>query len=72
MLKIDDVGLPNLLPGKRYYMELIQNECNVKNIFDAVRKTEELIPYSSENASLIRDIIKGNGYSEAIKAIKAL
>ena len=72
MLKIDDVGLPNLLLGKRYYMELIQNECNVKNILDAVRKTEELIPYSSENASLIKDIIKGNGYSEAIKVIKAL
>ena len=72
MLKIDDVGLPNLLLGKRYYMELIQNECNVKNILDAVRKTEELIPYSSENAYLIKDIIKGNGYSEAIKVIKAL
>lgn len=72
MLKIDNVGLPNLLLGKRHYIELIQNECNVENLIDAVKATEDLIPYSSEYASMIRELLKGNGYSEAIKAIEAL
>ena len=72
MLRIDNVGLPNLLLGKRQYIELIQNECNVENLIDAVKATEDLIPYSSEYASMIRGLLKGNGYSEAIKAIEAL
>ena len=72
MLKIDSVGLPNLLLGKKYYLELIQNECNVENLIDAVKATEDLIPRSSKYALLIRELLKGNGYSEAIKAIEAL
>ena len=44
MLRIDNVGLPNLLLGKRHYIELIQNECNVENLIDAVKATEDLIP----------------------------
>ena len=72
MLRIDNVGLPNLLLGKRQYIELIQNECNVENLIDAVKATEDLIPHSSEYASMIRELLKGNGYSEAIKAIEAL
>ena len=54
------------------YIELIQNECNVENLIDAVKATEDLIPNSSEYASVIRELLKGNGYSEAIKAIEAL
>ena len=72
MLRIDNVGLPNLLLGKRHYIELIQNECNVENLIDAVKATEDLIPHSSEYASMIRELLKGDGYSEAIKAIEAL
>ncbi len=72
MLRIDNVGLPNLLLGERHYIELIQNECNVENLIDAVKATEDLIPHSSEYASMIRESLKGNGYSEAIKAIEAL
>ena len=37
-----------------------------------VKATEDLIPHSSEYASMIRELLKGNGYSEAIKAIEAL
>ena len=72
MLKIDDVGLPNLLLGKRYYLELIQKECNAKNILDAVTETEDKIQFSSEQARLIRLMIKGRGYSEAVRAITAI
>ena len=36
MLKVDNIGLPNLLL-KRYFSELLQNECTKENIYNASR-----------------------------------
>jgi|TARA_A100001015_G_scaffold80679_1_gene89366 lipid-A-disaccharide synthase len=72
MLKIQDVGLPNLLYGKRHYIELIQNQCNVENIINAVNETLCFIPNREKDASFLRNALKGKGYPEAIKAIRTL
>ena len=40
MLKIDDVGLPNLLLGSRKFPELIQKECTPQEILKAVESID--------------------------------
>jgi lipid A disaccharide synthetase len=40
MLKIDDVGLPNLLLGSRKFPELIQKKCTPQEILKAVESTD--------------------------------
>ena len=72
MLKIKDVGLPNLLLGERIYKELIQNDCNVDNIIQAVEETKNSIPETIKNSELLRNMLKGKGNSEAVKTITVL
>ena len=72
MLKIQNVGLPNLLFGKRHYIELIQSQCNVENIINAVNETLCLIPNGEKDASFLSNALKGKGYPEAINAIRTL
>ena len=72
MLKIKNVGLPNLLFGERIYKELIQNDCNVDNIIQAVEETKNSIPETIKNSELLRNMLKGKGNSEAVKTITVL
>ena len=72
MLKIENIGLPNLLLSKRYYKELLQNDFNKENILKSVTETKGLISESLENANTLRNMLKGNGYYEATKSISSL
>ena len=70
MLKIDDVGLPNLLLGSRKFPELIQKKCNPKTIFNALESinSEHLNSLSDE----LRSLLVGSDEIEYIKAILEL
>jgi lipid-A-disaccharide synthase len=46
MLKIENIGLPNLLLSKRYYKELLQKDFNKENILKSVTETKGLISES--------------------------
>jgi lipid-A-disaccharide synthase len=72
MLKIENIGLPNLLLSKRYYKELLQKDFNKENILKSVTETKSLISESLENANKLRNMLKGNGYYEATKSISSL
>ena len=70
MLKIDDVGLPNLLLGSRKFPELIQKKCNPKTILNALESinSEHLNSLSDE----LRSLLVGSDEIEYIKAILEL
>ena len=72
MLKMKDVGLPNLLLGERKYTELIQSDCNVTNIIQAAEEIQENTLERSKYAELLRNILTGKGNSEAAKIITTL
>ena len=72
MLKIENIGLPNLLLSKRYYQELLQKDFNKENILKSVNETKGLISESLENANTLRNMLKGTGYYEATKLISSL
>ena len=72
MLKMKDVGLPNLLLGDRKYSELIQSDCNVANIIQAAEEIQENTPENSKYAELLRNTLIGKGNSEAAKVITTL
>ena len=58
MLKVDLIGLPNLLLNKSIYPELIQNKCTAKQI-------NHLIQIQNDNSSEmeIKSILKGKGFA---------
>ena len=70
MLKIDDVGLPNLLLGSRKFPELIQKKCNPKTILNALESinSKHLNSLSDE----LRSLLVGSDEIEYIKAILEL
>jgi|TARA_B100001057_G_C22281334_1_gene730897 lipid A disaccharide synthetase len=72
MLKMKDVGLPNLLLGDRKYSELIQSDCNVANIIQAAEEIQENTLENSKYAELLRNTLIGKGNSEAAKVITTL
>ena len=72
MLKIKDIGLPNLLFGKRYYYELLQKDCNKDNILKAALETTKLDEFNSRNANDLRALLKGKGYSGASRLLSSL
>ena len=72
MLKMKDVGLPNLLLEDRKYSELIQSDCNVANIIQAAEEIQENTLENSKYAELLRNTLIGKGNSEAAKVITTL
>ena len=72
MLKMKDVGLPNLLLGDRKYSELIQSDCNVANIIQAAEAIQKNTLENSKYAELLRNTLIGKGNSEAAKVITTL
>ena len=69
MLKVDNIGLPNLLLDNRYFVELLQNDFNKKNIKNAIKETL-LLKQNSENiAESLKEMLKGRGYSDAAREL---
>ena len=69
MLKVDNIGLPNLLLEKRYFSELLQNECTKESIYNA-SKDISLLKKDSENiANTLRAKLQGVGFENAAKEI---
>ena len=72
MMKINKIGLPNILLNKSYYRELLQNECNLPNIKNAVKDISELVRESEKNAELLKGILEGKGFRDTAMQIIAL
>ncbi len=72
MLKMKDVGLPNLLLENRKYSELIQGDCNVANIIQAAEEIQKNTLERIKYAELLRNTLTGKGNSEAAKIITTL
>ena len=71
MLKIDDVGLPNLLLGKREYPELIQKSCNPQSILEAAESIKN--NNDGENISItLRNLLIGLSPEESAQKILSL
>mgnify|MGYP001157310769 CR=1 FL=1 len=69
MLKVENIGLPNLLLGKRYFYELLQNNCNQETISRSFNETLTLVKDSNDVAESLRKVLKGIGYSKAAEEI---
>lgn len=71
MLKIDNVGLPNLLLGSRVFPELIQSNCNAQNLMKESEKMQEGF-YKDNYALRLKDLLLGEGFQETAKKIRLL
>ena len=71
MLKIDDVGLPNLLLGKREYPELIQKSCNPQSILEASESMNH-DKYADNISNKLRDLLVGLSPEESAQEILSL
>ena len=69
MLKVDNIGLPNLLLGKRYFDELLQNECTKESIYNASMDVSLLKEDSENIANILRAKLQGIGFENAAKEI---
>ncbi|MAR95255.1 MAG: lipid-A-disaccharide synthase [Gammaproteobacteria bacterium] len=72
MMKIKNIGLPNILLNKNYYPELVQRDCKLSNIKSALKRIPKLIAESEKNAELLKNILKGQGFSDTAKKIISL
>ncbi len=72
MLKIKNIGLPNILLKKDYYPELLQSDCNLSSIKQAVKNIPKLVEESNENAELLKNILRGEGFSNTAEKIISL
>ena len=70
MLKIDDVGLPNLLLGSRKFPELIQKKCNPKEILMAIESND--FHHLNSLSEQLRTLLIGSEETEHINAILKL
>jgi len=69
MLKVDNIGLPNLLLGKSYFVELLQNNFTKENINKAIKETLSFEQSPKDIADILREMLVGIGYSKAAKEI---
>ena len=72
MLKVQSVGLPNLLLRKQIFPELIQKECNAENINKAIIELDKTISKSSEIQDELKQDLRGIGPNNASKLILRL
>ncbi len=68
MLKVDNVGLPNLLLGRRKFPELIQRNCNPISINVASKAIEDMRSVSAQ----LRKLLIGKTEEDCINAILKL
>ena len=69
MLKVDHIGLPNLLFNKRLFPELLQKDCSAKKILSAANSLS--VRDDSLQMSLIR-LLKGKGFDKTSREILSL
>ena len=69
MLKVNNIGLPNLLLGKDYFIELLQNDFTKENIKKAINETLSFEESPKYVAETLREMLIGIGYSKAAKEI---
>ena len=69
MLKVDNIGLPNLLLQKRYFSELLQNECTKESIYNASRDILLLKEDSENIANTLKAKLQGVGFENAAKEL---
>jgi lipid-A-disaccharide synthase len=69
MLKVNNIGLPNLLLGKSYFVELLQNNFTKENIKQAIKDTLLLKDSPADIAETLREMLIGVGYSKAAQEI---
>tara|TARA_B100001109_G_scaffold30687_1_gene24145 strand:- start:10293 stop:11414 length:1122 start_codon:yes stop_codon:yes gene_type:complete len=72
MLRVDNIGLPNLLLGKKYFNELLQDNCTQETIHKSFNETLSLVKDSNNIAETLRKALKGIGYSRAAKEIVSI
>ena len=68
MLKVDNIGLPNLLLGARKFPELIQRNCNPITINAASKEIQDMQSISAQ----LRELLIGKTEEEYINAILKL
>ena len=68
MLKVDNIGLPNLLLGARKFPELIQRNCNPISINAASKEIEDMQSVSAQ----LRELLIGETEEAYINAILKL
>ena len=71
MLKVNDVGLPNLLLDSRQFPELIQKACTAQSILQEA----EIIQARDSNDMIVnklRNLLRGKGREEVVKRISLL
>ena len=69
MLKVDNIGLPNLLLQKRHFSELLQNECTKESIYNASRDILLLKEDSENIANTLKAKLQGVGFENAAKEL---
>ena len=69
MLKVQNIGLPNLLLEDSVFPELVQNECNQKNLLLAADKIFKITPQMNKIQSEIKEKLCGVGFANAAKSI---
>ena len=70
MLKIDDVGLPNLLLGSRKFPELIQKKCTPQEILKAIESND--FHHLNSLSEQLRTLLIGSEETEHTNAILKL
>jgi lipid-A-disaccharide synthase len=71
MLKIDNVGLPNLLLESRIFPELIQSDCNKQNLMKEAEKMQQGFCFD-DYALKLQNLLLGEGFQETAKTIRRL
>ena len=72
MLKVQNIGLPNLLLEDNVFPELIQNECNQKNLLQAVKEIHQVSPKMNQIQNELKEKLSGEGFASACKLILEL
>jgi lipid-A-disaccharide synthase len=67
MLKVNNIGLPNLLLGKSYFVELLQNNFTKENIKEAIKETLLLKESPADIAETLREMLKALAIQKQLK-----
>ncbi len=69
MLKVQNIGLPNLLLEDAVFPELVQNQCNQKNLLQAVKEINQITPKMKQIQNELKEKLSGEGFASASKLI---
>ena len=72
MLKIRNVGLPNILLGSNYFTELIQKDCHEVNILNATTTIQNMMLDNISISDKLRSILTGDGFESVANKILEL